>query len=818
MKKLLFALILSASLALAQGPTPNGGPGPGPIPPQGNTLTTRGAGVPSGTPQFYSQYVNSSNGDHYGWGLGNAWIKISGGTGSGTVTSVTGTAGQISVATGTDTPAISIANPFTFPGPVTAGSVNGVIVVDGSATYPRTTAGIQAAVTAAPEGGSVFLPTGTYDLTSNLPIVVTKALDIYGAGWGTSLVVGAGVGATTDIFLVQPSTNLNKGKIRDLEIVPASGTPARRAISFDATNGPIAYFLIDHVWLGQLGGEGIYCSGSGDAQGCLVQSSIQNSVIFGGTNLTNAGDTVRIINNQILGAGLAVDVSFQPGSSTFILRGNNITSDGGVHIGTYAYGLLITENEFETKASFTGSHGSVLDIDATTGSHSISGEITTNSFQVVSGITAHSIRVNYADGLNIHGNTSERGATTSKDILITSNATSTNTSLNTCYVGGLVTCLIDDSGTNTSTITQDSGNIGIGTTGPNKPLTVVGNGVASTVSVLGTGASGNGVGILFNNTYGGPNKFWSIGVDNAYGKGLNFGEPGVADGQIFIKPGGDVGISTTAPGYRLDVQGGQINASGGLCIATDCKTVWPTFSGTGTVTSSGTPLIHQLPIWTSSTDAKGLAVPASGTLLTGIAASDPAFSATPTLGVQATTAGSITVAGTSGTSGSVVLNGGTSGAATVTASATGVLALSSGATATNMALTTPSITAQSPDCHAACSPTAGQLSNAIVANCYTSTCQANSAVAITGPTVALGMAFILQLGAAEGASATWTYTSNTANIYLDDSVTAKTNIIFGNSTVIGSAVSCYSFQGASSAVLLKCTILAPSAGTGITTS
>lgn len=37
----------------------------------------------------------------------------------------------------------------------------------------------------------------------------------------------------------------------------------------------------------------------------------------------------------------------------------------------------------------------------------------------------------------------------------------------------------------------------------------------------------------------------------------------------------NVGIGTATPGYALDVQGGQINASGGLCIAGVCNTTWP---------------------------------------------------------------------------------------------------------------------------------------------------------------------------------------------------------------------------------------------------
>ena len=34
-------------------------------------------------------------------------------------------------------------------------------------------------------------------------------------------------------------------------------------------------------------------------------------------------------------------------------------------------------------------------------------------------------------------------------------------------------------------------------------------------------------------------------------------------------------------GFRLDVQGGQINSSGGLCIAGDCKTAWSQVGGSG---------------------------------------------------------------------------------------------------------------------------------------------------------------------------------------------------------------------------------------------
>lgn len=58
---------------------------------------------------------------------------------------------------------------------------------------------------------------------------------------------------------------------------------------------------------------------------------------------------------------------------------------------------------------------------------------------------------------------------------------------------------------------------------------------------------------------------------------------------------GRVGIGTATPTQKLDVQGGAINASGGLCIAGDCKTAWSQVGGGSSQwTTSGSNIFYNV--------------------------------------------------------------------------------------------------------------------------------------------------------------------------------------------------------------------------------
>ena len=88
--------------------------------------------------------------------------------------------------------------------------------------------------------------------------------------------------------------------------------------------------------------------------------------------------------------------------------------------------------------------------------------------------------------------------------------------------------------------------------------------------------------IATNNTPGATAGDFAIGLRNA---GAMF------EHTRFVS-NGSVGIGTASPTQKLDVQGGAINASGGLCIAGDCKTAWSQVGGGSQWTTSGTSIFY----------------------------------------------------------------------------------------------------------------------------------------------------------------------------------------------------------------------------------
>ena len=113
-----------------------------------------------------------------------------------------------------------------------------------------------------------------------------------------------------------------------------------------------------------------------------------------------------------------------------------------------------------------------------------------------------------------------------------------------------------------------SGNLGINTTTPGSKLHVIGAMQAPAVSGTGTngmlrlGATPSTNLVLDMGMDAATNVYTWLQSRNQTNYALNY--------SLALNPnGGNVGIGSVAPNYKLDVQGGAINSAGGLCIAGD---------------------------------------------------------------------------------------------------------------------------------------------------------------------------------------------------------------------------------------------------------
>lgn len=321
--------------------------------------------------------------------------------------------------------------PAGWPSPgLAAPSLVGMVVVDGT-KYPFTDAGIQSAINDAPVGATVLLPEAIYNLGPSLPIKIRKLIHLTGTGWGTVLLVSPSVSSFTDVVSIAPSMAgcgvaacISGTTVSNLRITAKSGTPGRYGLYFNGSAGLIQDIVVDHIEIDQLGGCAIGGDGSGFNQGTPVLSTFRESILTGGVCFSNAGDTVRIMNNRINGNGYGVDVTNTAGATMLIVSGNNITSLKGVHVGGYGTAARIVSNEIEASGSFIGSNKAIIDIDCMSG-QCAGPVIAYNSIQFAGTAGVNGVRINNASQALISGNRFGIPAPGNVDISVTRSALET---------------------------------------------------------------------------------------------------------------------------------------------------------------------------------------------------------------------------------------------------------------------------------------------------------------------------------------------------------------------------------------------------------
>ena len=318
------------------------------------------------------------------------------------------------------------------------------------------TAAIQAAITAVTDGGTVYLPAGQFLLataTGSRILQITKRIQIVGDGWDSVLLVGSSIGSGVDVIQIQPPTvaGVQGVRFQDFYISKQSGTPARNGIAVDGTNGPVGYFVIDHVRVDQLGGKAFaVTNASGLATGTPYIATFRDNIFTGGMDLTNAGDNIRIDSCQMGGTGSLI-VSIVPGAYNggghgFLMLNCNITLSGGTVVNNAWQGAIQNCNLEQTVAT-TSANSAVIDIQGNVtypveNFKVIGNFIGTNSIYVADGV-----RVDRAVATIIADNYIVRGSGVA--CRLTANSDRTQIIANRQALPEAITVWLSDSGTNT---------------------------------------------------------------------------------------------------------------------------------------------------------------------------------------------------------------------------------------------------------------------------------------------------------------------------------------------------------------------------------
>jgi hypothetical protein len=468
----------------------------------------------------------------------------------------------------------------------------------------------------------------------------------------TGFVSGAGTVSASDTIL----TALNKINGNIAAIVSGVTTVGTYNSQSAAANGATISGVNIYFQTGDATHPGMVSTGAQTIAGAKTFSS----TIVGSVNGNAATVTTNAnLTGPITSSGNATSVAAQTGTgSTFVMNTapTLVTPVLGVASAT-------TINKVALTAPATGSTLTIADGKTLTCSNSLTlagtdsstlnigtgGTLGTAAF---TNATAYEVPLTFSTGLTRTVNTVT--VNTSQNIAKLTNLTS----------NGIVTTSAGD-GTLSVTATNGSGNVVL-TTSPTLVTPILGVAAATTINkvALTAPASGSTLTIADGKTLTSSNTLTLAGTDGStlnVGTGGTLGTLAYLSDPLIVSKGG-TGLATLT-NHAIQIGAGTSTPTQ---LGPNASTVLPLVSGGSsadpsytllTVPGGGTGLAtltaHSIQLGNGTGTPTQLAVPASGTILQGVASSDPAFTATPTLGVGGTTAGTLGLSGV--TSGKVTL-------------------------------------------------------------------------------------------------------------------------------------------------------------------
>lgn len=347
------------------------------------------------------------------------------------------------------------------------------------------------------------------------------------------------------------------------------------------------------------------------------------------SNITSSGGTTPIINLATAGtAGTYTNPTSVTtdtfGRVTAIVGGGTPGSVTSVGLSSSSAGLTVTG---ATPIITTGAWALSLDADLEALS-----ELNGEGFIVRIGVSEFEERTLVAGtGISISSNDGVAG---NPSFSITATGVTANTYAYPSSVivnaGGQITGITAGSTPTLGTVTSLglTGSTGLTVGGATSPVTSSGT-YTLTLSAPLVGvssATGQATGYILSSVDGSNTLAW---IPNTIGTVTSLG----LTGGTGITVGGTTSPITTSGTYTLTLAAPLLSliaatgeASGYIMSSTNGGGTWAWIPNTtGTVTASGTPLVNQLAVWTTATNAKGITVGGANTLLMGNAAADPSW-------------------------------------------------------------------------------------------------------------------------------------------------------------------------------------------------